>query len=380
MPGQPEGRLHAALRRARHRRRLDPVGLTWTRATPPSKPSCADRRGSSRASSRPATVADLDDATRAKRLAAAVRDAGWLELRDDGGDGAPLAGGVEAAIVADALGGAVADVAFAGPCSRAISSGARAWHDIDGGGRRVRAGPRRRGRRGGRRHDGRRSTPSTAATTTTAAYVAGPRRLRLPPRAGAHRRCDRNDGHRSHPRGARRSRPAHRSTPVAGQSRLLTPDDLAAVVGARPRADERRPRRCDARRARRHRCVRGRTAPVRRARRVVPGGAAPARRGALPDGRFAQRRAATRRGRSTTAPPVEARRGRSRRQGVLRPRRAHGVRDRGAGARRHREHVGVHRARVPAARVALVPMVRRRRRAARRAAKHARLGVADGLS
>ncbi len=63
----------------------------------------------------PANVADLDDATRAKRLAAAVRDAGWLELRDDGGNGAPVASGVEAAIVADALGGRVADVAFAGP-------------------------------------------------------------------------------------------------------------------------------------------------------------------------------------------------------------------------------------------------------------------------
>ncbi|MEX0665982.1 MAG: acyl-CoA dehydrogenase [Acidimicrobiia bacterium] len=63
----------------------------------------------------PSTVADLDDAARAKRLAGAVRDAGWLSLRDDGGDGAPLASGVEAAIVADALGGAVADVAFAGP-------------------------------------------------------------------------------------------------------------------------------------------------------------------------------------------------------------------------------------------------------------------------
>ena len=63
----------------------------------------------------PANVADLDDATRAKRLAAAVRDAGWLELRDDGGDGTPVASGVEAAIVADALGGRVADVTFAGP-------------------------------------------------------------------------------------------------------------------------------------------------------------------------------------------------------------------------------------------------------------------------
>lgn len=63
----------------------------------------------------PATVAGLDDATRARRLGAAVRDAGWLELRDDADDGAPLGGGVEVGIVADALGGAVADVAFAGP-------------------------------------------------------------------------------------------------------------------------------------------------------------------------------------------------------------------------------------------------------------------------
>jgi len=62
----------------------------------------------------PATVADLDDATRAKRLAVAVGDAGWLELRNDVGDGTPRASGVEAAIVADALGTAVADVAFAG--------------------------------------------------------------------------------------------------------------------------------------------------------------------------------------------------------------------------------------------------------------------------
>src|SRR4051812_43081390 len=63
----------------------------------------------------PATVADLDDNTRAKRLAAAVREAGWLELRHDAGGGVPLASGVECAIVADALGGVVADVAFTGP-------------------------------------------------------------------------------------------------------------------------------------------------------------------------------------------------------------------------------------------------------------------------
>jgi hypothetical protein len=63
----------------------------------------------------PRSVADLDDAKRRERLAAAVRAAGWLELRDDGGDGAPLASGVEAAVIADALAEAVADVPFAGP-------------------------------------------------------------------------------------------------------------------------------------------------------------------------------------------------------------------------------------------------------------------------
>jgi hypothetical protein len=62
----------------------------------------------------PATVADLDDATRRKRLEGAVRDAGWLELRDDDGSGTPLASGVEAAIIADALGAAAADVAYSG--------------------------------------------------------------------------------------------------------------------------------------------------------------------------------------------------------------------------------------------------------------------------
>ncbi len=63
----------------------------------------------------PATVAELDDSTRAKRLAAAVHDAGWLELRDDAGDGGPLASGVEAAILAEGLAERVADTPLAGP-------------------------------------------------------------------------------------------------------------------------------------------------------------------------------------------------------------------------------------------------------------------------
>jgi len=60
-------------------------------------------------------VADLEDGTRVKRLAEAVRDAGWLELRHEADEGRPLAGGVEAAIIAEALGECVADVAFTGP-------------------------------------------------------------------------------------------------------------------------------------------------------------------------------------------------------------------------------------------------------------------------
>lgn len=63
----------------------------------------------------PRAVLDLDDRVRSERLAAAVREAGWLALRGAGGDGTPLASGVEAAILADALGEAVADVPFAGP-------------------------------------------------------------------------------------------------------------------------------------------------------------------------------------------------------------------------------------------------------------------------
>ena len=63
----------------------------------------------------PRTVVDLDDGARAERLARALRDAGLLELRHDSGDGTPLASGVEAGIVADALGEGVANAAFAGP-------------------------------------------------------------------------------------------------------------------------------------------------------------------------------------------------------------------------------------------------------------------------
>jgi acyl-CoA dehydrogenase-like protein len=81
-------------------------------------PEQAELRRTARQLSRelgPRAVNDLGDAMRAKRLAGAVNEAGWLELRHDGDEGAPLASGVEAAIIADALAGSVADVAFSGP-------------------------------------------------------------------------------------------------------------------------------------------------------------------------------------------------------------------------------------------------------------------------
>jgi alkylation response protein AidB-like acyl-CoA dehydrogenase len=80
----------------------------------------------------PRTVTDLDDRERRMRLAAAVRDAGWLELRHDAGDGRPLGSGVEAAIIADALGEAVADVPFAGPILAADIARRAGVRPIDG--------------------------------------------------------------------------------------------------------------------------------------------------------------------------------------------------------------------------------------------------------
>ena len=80
----------------------------------------------------PRSVADLGDRKRSERLAEAVRDAGWLELRQDAGDGDPLASGVEAAIIADALGEAVADVPFAGPILATDLARRAGSHPIDG--------------------------------------------------------------------------------------------------------------------------------------------------------------------------------------------------------------------------------------------------------
>lgn len=62
----------------------------------------------------PRAVGELDDAARRAKLDAAVRDAGWRELRIAGDGGAPLASAVEVAIVAEQLGRGLADVPFIG--------------------------------------------------------------------------------------------------------------------------------------------------------------------------------------------------------------------------------------------------------------------------
>jgi alkylation response protein AidB-like acyl-CoA dehydrogenase len=65
----------------------------------------------------PRAVAQLDDAERVAKLDAAVAASGWRELRAPDGDQgrAPLASGVEVAIVAEQLGRGLVDAPFTGP-------------------------------------------------------------------------------------------------------------------------------------------------------------------------------------------------------------------------------------------------------------------------
>jgi alkylation response protein AidB-like acyl-CoA dehydrogenase len=172
----------------------------------------------------PRTVAELDDRKRNERLAEAVRSAGWLELRQ--GDGEPLASGVEAAIIADALGEGVADVPFAGPilaADLARRAGVRSPSDgaviafspdlIDAA---VMSGPAT-------------DTPilavDHAARGPVAAYVLVPDgdgyRLALAESDGTSQGADLTRTIRSLPAGVP-------LIPVPGQSRRLTRDDLDA--------------------------------------------------------------------------------------------------------------------------------------------------------
>ena len=63
----------------------------------------------------PKAVGSLDDGERVGKLDAAVEATGWRELRAAADGTAPLASGIEAALVAEELGRGLADVAFLGP-------------------------------------------------------------------------------------------------------------------------------------------------------------------------------------------------------------------------------------------------------------------------
>ncbi|HZU78504.1 MAG TPA: acyl-CoA dehydrogenase [Acidimicrobiales bacterium] len=63
----------------------------------------------------PRAVADLEDEARIGKLRDALAASGWADLRRVGDADAPLASGVEAALVAEELGRGLADVAFLGP-------------------------------------------------------------------------------------------------------------------------------------------------------------------------------------------------------------------------------------------------------------------------
>lgn len=189
----------------------------------------------------PRTVFDLDDDKRADRIATAVRDAGWLELRHDDGEGAPLATGVEAAVIAEALAWDVADAAFSGPVlaadlarrvgvepapgavvafsaslvEAATESGKASTADayaVDCGS-------------GFRSGSGSGSSSGSGPGLGDTAYV-------LVPDAGGHRLAQLQTGEAAPgtdlTRSIRRIPAGTAITEVPGQSRSLTPDDLAS--------------------------------------------------------------------------------------------------------------------------------------------------------
>ena len=98
----------------------------------------------------PGTVRDLDDAERTVKLDAAVAASGWRELRVAAGRRAPLASGVEAAIVAEELGRGLADTPFLGPTLaaelRRLAGAPAGYHRRDGRLHRLAGRPRGSGR------------------------------------------------------------------------------------------------------------------------------------------------------------------------------------------------------------------------------------------
>ncbi len=176
----------------------------------------------------PRSVAELDDPERADKLEAAVASAGWRELRVAEAGGAPLASGVEVAIVAEELGRRLADAPFLGPTLAAELrrlAGAPAATvpetvalDPDLG------GP---GRRSGRCRPLR--CPGRGRTGVGLRPVAGARRRRSP--AGPGPAVGRRAAHRPDPTGGRSAIRRRPLCPTASTGRSLSDDDLRTWTG-----------------------------------------------------------------------------------------------------------------------------------------------------
>ena len=245
--GQPEGRLHAALRRTRHRRRVDPVGLTWTRATRPSRPSSGASARQLARELGPATVADLDDAdarASGSRPRCATRAGSSCATTGATADRSRAASKPRSSPRRSAA--RLPTSRSRARCSPPISPRRAGAHDDRRRGRRV---SRRAHRRGGRSPapDDRARVRGRRAATATSAYVLVPDGDGLSPRPGAPVDDGAARRRRSDARGARDSPRARRSSRSPGQRRPLDARRPRGVDRARARAHERRSRRGHAR-------------------------------------------------------------------------------------------------------------------------------------
>ena len=265
---------------------------------------------------------------RAEKLEAAVDASGWRELRAAEADGAPLASGVEAAIVAEELGRGLADAPFLGPTLAAEL-------------RRLAGAPPRHGA-GDRRPLAARCPTSLSPSTARhrkAPWPSTPRALTsallLVPDGDGYRRWLGSRSSRPRPRvrsDPALARPSTRSPAGRGgrphPAGSLTTDDLSRWTALGLALTQRRPGRGHARRGRPGLELRHGPAPVRRGRsaRSRPCSTCWPTRCVLMEGsRSVARHAAW---------AVDALAGRRRAgrggggQGLLRPGGPHGVRDR----------------------------------------------------
>ena len=339
----------------------------------PEQEALRDSAASGRRSARRAHRRRARRPERAEKLDAAVRAGGWRELRARIGDRRSLGLGRRGR---DRRRGARPR-----PGRRAVRRGRR-WPPTSAVSRVPR--PRPVGEtvvldRSLRRAGGRRGGEGTTARSRSSRRGAVRGSSSAPDGALTSVRLERRADRASISPARRSGRGTAGGTPVAARPadrRGRRPDRWSALGLALTCADL---VGVDAGRRRPRHGVRVRTASVRRAGRVVPGRAAPAGRRAGCDGGRVERHAARGVGGRRAVARRRARR-RVRCEGVLLAGGTDGVRDRDPGPRRHRQHLGVPGARVPAARAAVDRRARRHRTVdLDRVLAHHGIGDGDGL-